>query len=92
VNNLLTGLKVAGYIGCQTVRPFAATEGDGNCDTYDQLKFLDNFVKVCSAEAVSYDPKTSCCGGSVSVPGATSLSCSPPTGSARTRARGTQPN
>lgn len=80
VNNPLNGLKVAGYIGCQTVRPFAATDVGGNYDTYDQPEFLDNFVKACGAEAVSYDPKTSCCGGSVSVPGATRLSCSPPTG------------
>ena len=67
VKNPLTGLKVAGYVGCQTVRPFAATDGGGNYDTYDQPEFLDNFVKACCAEAVPYDPKTSCCGGSVSV-------------------------
>lgn len=67
VTNPLTGLKVAGYVGCQTVRPFAATDSGGNYDTYDQPEFLDNFVKACGAEAVDYDPKTSCCGGSVSV-------------------------
>ncbi|MBI3435967.1 MAG: CoB--CoM heterodisulfide reductase iron-sulfur subunit B family protein [Proteobacteria bacterium] len=67
VKNPLTGLKVAGYVGCQTVRPFAATDTGGNYDTYDQPEFLDNFVKACGAEAVEYDPKTSCCGGSVSV-------------------------
>lgn len=67
VKNPLTGLKVAGYVGCQTVRPFAATDSGGNYDTYDQPEFLDDFVKACGAEAVAYDPKTSCCGGSVSV-------------------------
>jgi heterodisulfide reductase subunit B len=67
VTNPLTGLKVAGYVGCQTVRPFAATDGGGNYDTYDQPKFLDDFVEACGAEALEYDPKTSCCGGSVSV-------------------------
>ena len=67
VKKPLTGLKVAGYVGCQTVRPFAGTESGGNYDTYDQPEFLDDFVKACGAEAVPYDPKTSCCGGSVSV-------------------------
>ncbi len=67
VTNLPSGLEVAGYVGCQTVRPFAATDTGGNYDTYDQPEFLDNFVKACGAEPVADDPKTSCCGGSVSV-------------------------
>jgi heterodisulfide reductase subunit B len=67
VKNPLTGLKVAGYVGCQTVRPFAGTQSGGNYDTYDQPAFLDDFVEACGAVPVPYDPKTSCCGGSVSV-------------------------
>ncbi len=67
VTNPLTGLKVAGYVGCQTVRPFANTDGGGKYDTYDDPEFLDNFVEACGAEAVDYDVKTSCCGGSVAV-------------------------
>ncbi len=67
VTNPLEGLKVAGYVGCQTVRPFAGTEGGGDYDTYDDPEFLDDFVAACGAEAVEYDVKTSCCGGSVSV-------------------------
>ncbi len=67
VTNPLTGLKVAGYVGCQTVRPFAGTDGGGNYDTYDNPEFLDNFAEACGAEAVEYNPKTSCCGGSVAV-------------------------
>ncbi len=67
VTNPLTGLKVAGYVGCQTVRPFAQTDGGGQYDTYDDPEFLDNFTKACGAEAVAYAPKTACCGGSVSV-------------------------
>lgn len=67
VTNPLTGLKVAGYVGCQTVRPFAATDGGGNYDTYDDPEFLDNFTEACGAEAVEFSPKTSCCGGSVAV-------------------------
>ncbi len=67
VSNPLTGLKVAGYVGCQTVRPFANTDGGGNYDTYDDPNFLDDFAEACGAEAVDFDVKTACCGGSVSV-------------------------
>jgi len=67
VTNPLTGLKVAGYVGCQTVRPFAGTDGGGDYDTYEDPEFLDNFAEACGAEAVEFDPKTSCCGGSVAV-------------------------
>jgi heterodisulfide reductase subunit B len=67
VTNPLEGLKVAGYVGCQTVRPFANTDGGGAYDTYDDPEFLDNFTEACGAEAVPFDVKTSCCGGSVSV-------------------------
>ena len=67
VTNPLTGLKVAGYVGCQTVRPFASTDGGGNYDTYEDPEFLDDFTEACGAEAVEFNPKTSCCGGSVAV-------------------------
>ncbi len=67
VTNPLDGLKVAGYVGCQTVRPFASTDGGGNYDTYEDPDFLDDFAEACGAEAVEFDPKTSCCGGSVAV-------------------------
>jgi heterodisulfide reductase subunit B len=67
VTKPLDGLKVAGYVGCQTVRPFAATESGGNYDTFDDPEFLDQFTEACGAEAVDFNVKTSCCGGSVSV-------------------------
>ena len=67
VTNPLDGVKVAGYVGCQTVRPFAETESGGAYDTFDDPEFLDNFIEACGAEAVEYDVKTACCGGSVSV-------------------------
>ncbi len=67
VTNPLEGLKVAGYVGCQTVRPFANTESGGNYDTFDDPEFLDQFAEACGAEAVEFDFKTSCCGGSVAV-------------------------
>lgn len=67
VRQPLHGLKVAGYVGCQTVRPFAATESGGNFDRTDQPEFLDDFIAACGAEPVDFDCKTACCGGSVSV-------------------------
>jgi heterodisulfide reductase subunit B len=67
VTNPLTGLKVAGYVGCQTVRPFANTAAGGEYDTYDDPAFLDDFAKALGAEAVPFQHKTACCGGSVSV-------------------------
>ncbi len=67
VTKPLEGLKVAGYVGCQTVRPFANTESGGAYDTYDDPEFLDQFTQAVGAEAVDYDVKTSCCGGSVAV-------------------------
>ncbi|HEB80002.1 MAG TPA: heterodisulfide reductase [Rhodospirillales bacterium] len=67
VSNPLDGLKVAGYVGCQTVRPFANTERGGNFDTYDDPSFLDDFIEACGAEAVEFDNKTSCCGGAIAL-------------------------
>jgi heterodisulfide reductase subunit B len=55
VTNPLDGVKVAGYVGCQTVRPFANTDAGGKYDTYDDPEFLDNFAEACGAEAVQED-------------------------------------
>ena len=64
----LSGLKVAGWVGCQTVRPFAGKENGGQYTTYDQPKFLDEFTEACGAEPVPYDKaRTACCGGSESI-------------------------
>ena len=67
VTTPLTGLKVAGYVGCQTVRPFAQTQAGGEYDTYDDPSFLDDFTEACGATAVPFQHKTACCGGSVAV-------------------------
>jgi heterodisulfide reductase subunit B2 len=68
VRKPLSGLRIAGWAGCQTVRPFAGTAAGGQYDTYDQPKFMDDFAEACGAEPVPYDAaRTSCCGGSVSV-------------------------
>ncbi len=63
----LKGLKVAGYIGCQTLRPFAGTERGGQYDTYEEPQFLDNFIEASGATPLKdFKHKTSCCGGAVS--------------------------
>ncbi len=67
VVNPLAGLKVAPYVGCQTVRPFANTDRGGAYDTYDEPTFLDEFIEACGAESLEFDAKTKCCGGSSSV-------------------------
>jgi len=67
VTNPLRDLKVAGYVGCQTVRPFAATAGGGNYDATDEPTFLDDFSRACGAEPLAFSNKTSCCGASVAV-------------------------
>ncbi|MFN3077747.1 MAG: heterodisulfide reductase-related iron-sulfur binding cluster, partial [Alphaproteobacteria bacterium] len=66
VTKPLTGLKVAGYVGCQTLRPFVRTERGGQYDTYEEPKFLDDFIRATGAEAIDYKQRTSCCGGAVS--------------------------
>ncbi len=69
VTNPLHGLKVAGWVGCQTVRPFAGKESGGRYTTYDQPKFpRTSSTEACGAEAVPFDKmRTACCGGSVSI-------------------------
>jgi len=67
VTTPLNGLKVAGYVGCQTVRPFANTDRGGNYDSYDNPKFLDDFSEATGAEAITFDARTACCGGAVSL-------------------------
>ncbi len=65
--NKLKGLKVAGWVGCQTVRPFAETETGGKYATYEDPTFLDEITEAVGAEVTDFAPKTNCCGGSVAV-------------------------
>ena len=67
VTRPLAGLKVAGWVGCQTVRPFADTDRGGKWTTYDDPGFLDDFTRAAGAEPVPFAGKTKCCGGSVAV-------------------------
>jgi heterodisulfide reductase subunit B len=61
VKKPLEGIKIAGYVGCQTNRPFGI---DG--ESYENPKYLDKFVETMGAEPVeNYDKKVSCCGGAL---------------------------
>ena len=61
VKKPLEGIKIAGYVGCQTNRPFGI---DG--ESYENPKYLDKLVETMGAEPVeNYDKKVSCCGGAL---------------------------
>jgi len=61
VKKPLEGIKIAGYVGCQTNRPFGI---DG--ESFENPKYLDKLVETMGAEAVdNYDKKVSCCGGAL---------------------------
>lgn len=65
VKTPLNGLKVAGYVGCQTLRPYKEQNG-GKFDNPDNPRFLDDFIDATGAEAISdFSRKTACCGGAV---------------------------
>ncbi len=57
----LEGMKIAGYVGCQTNRPFGI-EGE----SFENPKYLDKLVETMGAEPLeNYDKKVSCCGGAL---------------------------
>ena len=61
VKKPLNGVKIAGYVGCQTNRPFGI-EGE----SFENPKYLDKFIETMGAEPVEkYDKKVSCCGGAL---------------------------
>jgi heterodisulfide reductase subunit B len=61
VKKPLDGLKIAGYVGCQTNRPFGI-EGE----SFENPKYLDKFVETLGAQPLEkYDKKVSCCGGAL---------------------------
>jgi heterodisulfide reductase subunit B len=61
VKKPLDGVKIAGYVGCQTNRPFGI---DG--ESYENPKYLDKLVETMGATPVeNYDKKVSCCGGAL---------------------------
>ena len=56
----LDGIKFAGYVGCQTNRPFGI---DG--ESFENPVYLDKLVETMGGEAVKYDQKVTCCGGAL---------------------------
>lgn len=57
----LEGVKFAGYVGCQTNRPFGI---DG--ESFENPMYLDKLVETVGGEALtSYDQKVTCCGGAL---------------------------
>jgi heterodisulfide reductase subunit B2 len=61
VKKPLKDIKIAGYVGCQTNRPFGI---DG--ESYENPVYLDKMIEAMGAEPVeNYDKKVSCCGGAL---------------------------
>ena len=61
VQKPLEGIKIAGYVGCQTNRPFGVAG-----ESFENPKYLDKLVETVGAEPVEkYDQKVTCCGGAL---------------------------
>jgi heterodisulfide reductase subunit B len=57
----LEGVRFAGYVGCQTNRPFGIAG-----ESFENPMYLDRMVQTVGAEALTeYDQKVSCCGGAL---------------------------
>ena len=55
----LNGLKVAGYVGCQTVRPY------GEYDSVEKPKVHDLILEAIGADPVPFPKKMQCCGSGI---------------------------
>ncbi len=61
VKKPLEGIKIAGYVGCQTNRPFGIAG-----ESFENPMYLDNLVESLGADAcTSYEKKVQCCGGAL---------------------------
>ena len=61
VKKPLEGIKIAGYVGCQTNRPFGIAG-----ESYENPQYLDKLVTTLGGEALSgYEKKVQCCGGAL---------------------------
>ncbi len=57
----LEGIKFAGYVGCQTNRPFGVAG-----ESFENPVYLDKMVETVGGEAISdYEKKVTCCGGAL---------------------------
>jgi heterodisulfide reductase subunit B len=55
----LNGLKIAGYVGCQSVRPY------GEYDSVEKPVVQDKILTALGAEAVPFPKKMRCCGSGI---------------------------
>ena len=62
VKTPLNGLKVAGYVGCQSVRPY------GEYDSVENPIVQDRLLEALGAEAVKFPRKIRCCGSGIFLP------------------------
>jgi heterodisulfide reductase subunit B len=61
VKKPLEGMKIAGYVGCQTNRPFGIAG-----ESFENPRYLDRLVETMGAESCeNYEKKVSCCGGAL---------------------------
>ncbi|MBT3203490.1 MAG: CoB--CoM heterodisulfide reductase iron-sulfur subunit B family protein [Gammaproteobacteria bacterium] len=61
VKKPLEGIKIAGYVGCQTNRPFGIAG-----ESFENPKYLDKLVSSLGGDAIdSYEKKVQCCGGAL---------------------------
>ncbi len=61
VKKPLEGIKIAGYVGCQTNRPFGI---DG--ESFENPQYLDKMVEAMGADSCpTYENKVACCGGAL---------------------------
>lgn len=60
VKKPLEGMKFAGYVGCQTNRPFGI-----HGESFENPVYLDKLIETVGGEAVPYDQKVTCCGGAL---------------------------
>lgn len=61
VSKPLEGITIAGYVGCQTNRPFGIAG-----ESFENPVYLDNMIEACGAKAVNrYDKKVACCSGAL---------------------------
>ena len=57
----LEGIKFAGYVGCQTNRPFGIAG-----ESFENPMYLDKLIETVGGEPIpKYEEKVSCCGGSL---------------------------
>ena len=61
VKKPLEGVKIAGYVGCQTNRPFGIAG-----ESFENPMYLDKLVDTLGGESIpAYEKKVQCCGGAL---------------------------